>query len=477
MNFETVIGLEVHAELATDTKIYCSCANEFGGDTNTHCCPICTGMPGTLPVLNKKVVDYGIKAGLATNCSITKEGKQDRKNYFYPDLPKAYQTSQFDLPLCTNGYVDITVDGNKKRIGITRIHIEEDAGKLFHEAVAGNTLVDFNRCGVPLIEIVSEPDMRSSEEARAYLENLKAILEYTGVSDCKMQEGSLRCDINVSVRPEGQEEFGTRTEMKNVNSFSGAVRAIEYESQRQINEILAGNKIVQETRRWDDTKGVSIAMRSKEEAQDYRYFPEPDLVPIIVDDEWIEKIRKSIPELPAQRKERYINEGGLTEYDAGQITMSIHLADYLDKCMELGAKGKAASNWILSDISRLLNENNMEPSQIPIPAEHLVKLISIIEKGTISNNQGKKVIEELFANPRDPEIIIKEKGLVQISDEGALLKIVVEIIDNNPQSVADYKGGKDKAIGFLVGQTMRATKGQGNPQLLNKLIKEELDRR
>ncbi|MEE1042719.1 MAG: Asp-tRNA(Asn)/Glu-tRNA(Gln) amidotransferase subunit GatB [Clostridia bacterium] len=477
MNFETVIGLEVHAELATDTKIYCSCANEFGGDTNTHCCPICTGMPGTLPVLNKKVLDYAIKAGLATNCSITKEGKQDRKNYFYPDLPKAYQTSQFDLPLCTDGYVDITINGNKKRIGITRIHIEEDAGKLFHEAVAGNTLVDFNRCGVPLIEIVSEPDMRSAEEAKEYLENLKAILEYTGVSDCKMQEGSLRCDINVSVRPEGQTEFGTRTEMKNVSSFSAAVRAIEYEAKRQIEEITAGNKIIQETRRWDDAKGVSIAMRSKEEAQDYRYFPEPDLVPIIVDDEWIERIRQSIPELPAQRKERYITEGGLTEYDAGQITLSIHLADFLDECIKCGAKGKLASNWILSDISRLLNENNLEPSQIPFPAEYLAKMISIIENGTISNNQGKKVIEELFANPRDPEIIIKEKGLVQISDEDALLKIVVEIIDNNPQSVTDYKNGKDRAIGFLVGQTMRATKGQGNPQILNKLIKEELDRR
>lgn len=477
MNFETVIGLEVHAELATDTKIYCGCANKFGGDTNTHCCPICTGMPGTLPVLNKKVVDYAIKAGLATNCSITKEGKQDRKNYFYPDLPKAYQTSQFDLPLCTGGHIDIMVDGNKKRIGITRIHIEEDAGKLFHEAVAGNTLVDFNRCGVPLIEIVSEPDMRSSDEAKEYLENLKAILEYTGVSDCKMQEGSLRCDINVSVRPEGQKEFGTRTEMKNVSSFSAAVRAIEYEAKRQIEEITAGNKITQETRRWDDVKGISVSMRSKEEAQDYRYFPEPDLVPIIVDDEWINRIRESIPELPAQRKERYVNECGLTEYDAGQITISIHLADYLDECIECGAKGKLASNWILSDISRLLNENNMEPSQIPIPAEHLAKMISLIESGTISNNQGKKVIEELFVNPCDPEVIIKEKGLVQISDESALLKIVVEIIDNNPQSVADYKGGKDRAIGFLVGQTMRATKGQGNPQILNKLIKDELDRR
>ncbi len=477
MKFETVIGLEVHAELATDSKIYCGCANEFGGDTNTHCCPICTGMPGVLPVLNKKVVDYAIKAGLATNCEITREGKQDRKNYFYPDLPKAYQTSQYDLPLCVGGHVDINVNGEKKSIGITRIHIEEDAGKLLHEAVAGNTLVDYNRCGVPLIEIVSEPDMRSAEEARAFLENLKSILEYTKVSDCKMQEGSLRCDINVSVRPEGQKEFGTRTEMKNVNSFSAAFRAIEYESKRQITEITCGNEIIQETRRWDDSKGMSYAMRSKEEAQDYRYFPEPDLVPIVVDDEWIERIRASIPELPQQRKERYINEHGLSEYDASQITLSIYLADFLDECVKLGAKAKAASNWILSDISRLLNENNLEPSQIPFKAEHLAKLIEIIEKGTISNTAGKKVIEELFKNPRDPEIIVKEKGLVQISDESALLKIVVEIIDNNPQSVTDYKAGKDKAIGFLVGQTMRATKGQGNPQILNKLIKEELDRR
>ena len=477
MNFETIIGLEVHAELATDTKIYCSCANEFARDTNIHCCPICTGMPGVLPVLNKKVVDYGIKAGLATNCSITKVGKQDRKNYFYPDLPKAYQTSQFDLPLCTNGYVDITVNGEKKRIGITRIHIEEDAGKLLHESIDGNTLVDYNRCGVPLIEIVSEPDMRNAEDAKEYLEALKAILEYTKISDCKMQEGSLRCDINVSVRPVGQAEFGTRTEMKNVSSFSAACRAIEYESKRQIEEIMAGNKIVQETRRWDDAKGISVAMRSKEEAQDYRYFPEPDLVPIIVDDEWIESIRASIPELPAQRKERYINEYGLSEYDAGQITLNIDLADYLDECVKCGAVAKLASNWILSDVSRLLNENNLEPSQNPIPAEHLAKMISIIQAGTISNTAGKKVVEELFTNPRDPEIIVKEKGLAQISDEGALLKIVAEIIDQNPQSVADYKGGKDRAIGFLVGQTMRATKGQGNPQILNKLIKEELDRR
>ena len=477
MKFETVIGLEVHAELATDSKIYCGCANEFGGETNTHCCPICTGMPGVLPVLNKKVVDYGIKAGLATNCRITRVGKQDRKNYFYPDLPKAYQTSQYDLPLCVGGHIDIEVDGKKKSIGITRIHIEEDAGKLLHEAVAGNTLVDYNRCGVPLIEIVTEPDMRSAEEARAFLENLKSILEYTKVSDCKMQEGSLRCDVNVSVRPEGQKKFGTRTEMKNVNSFSAAFRAIEYESKRQITEITCGNEITQETRRWDDAKGMSYAMRSKEEAQDYRYFPEPDLVPIVVDDEWINEIKASIPELPQQRKDRYINEYGLSSYDASQITLSIDLSDYLDECVKCGAKAKSASNWILSDISRLLNENGLAPSQIPFPAKYLAKLIDIIEKGTISNTAGKKVIEELFVNPRDPEEIVKEKGLVQINDEDALKKIVVEVIDKNPQSVADYKGGKSKAIGFLVGQTMRATKGQGNPQLLNKLIKDELDKR
>lgn len=477
MKFETVIGLEVHAELATDSKIYCGCANEFGGDTNTHCCPICTGMPGVLPVLNKKVVDYGIKAGLATNCEITRVGKQDRKNYFYPDLPKAYQTSQYDLPLCVGGHIDINVDGKVKPIGITRIHIEEDAGKLLHEAVAGNTLVDYNRCGVPLIEIVTEPDMRSAEEARQFLDNLKSILEYTKVSDCKMQEGSLRCDVNVSVRPEGQKEFGTRTEMKNINSFSAAFRAIEYEAKRQITEITCGNEIIQETRRWDDGKGMSYAMRSKEEAQDYRYFPEPDLVPIVVDDEWINSIKESIPELPAQRKERYIKEYGLTEYDASQITLSIYLADFLDECVKCGAKAKSASNWILSDLSKLLNENNLEPSEIPFEAKYLAKLIEIIDKGTISNTAGKKVIEELFANPRDPELIVKEKGLVQINDESELLNIVIEIIDNNPQSVSDFKNGKEKAIGFLVGQTMRATKGKGNPQMINKLIKEELDRR
>lgn len=477
MNYETVIGLEVHAELKTKTKIYCGCPNEFGGQTNTHCCPICTGMPGVLPVLNKTVVDYAIKAGLATNCEITHVGKQDRKNYFYPDLPKAYQTSQYDLPICKNGHVDITVDGVKKSIGITRIHIEEDAGKLLHEASAGMTLVDYNRCGVPLIEIVTEPDMRSADDAKVFLETLKAILEYTEVSDCKMQEGSLRCDVNVSVRPMGQKEFGTRTEMKNINSFRAAYRAIQYEVKRQISELEAGNEIIQETRRWDDEKGMTTSMRSKEEAHDYRYFPEPDLVAIVIDDNWVNSIKENMPELPNARKEKYTTKYGLSDYDAEQITLNKALSDYFQRCVDLGATPKAVSNWILSDISKLLNEKGLDSSAIPFAPERLSSLISLIEKGTISNTAGKKVIEALFENDRDPEEIVKELGLAQISDEGELAKIVSEIIDQNPQSVADFKAGKDKAIGFIVGQTMRATKGKGNPQVINKLIRDELSKR
>lgn len=477
MNYETVVGLEIHAELATATKIYCSCPNQFGGAVNTQCCPVCMGMPGTLPVLNRKVVDFAIMAGLATNCSITKFGKQDRKNYYYPDLPKAYQISQFDLPLCKNGYVEIDMDGVSKKIGITRIHIEEDAGKLLHEASKGNTLVDFNRCGVPLIEIVSEPDMRSSGEAYVFLETLKSILEYTGISDCKMQEGSLRCDVNVSVRPEGQKEFGTRTEMKNVNSFKAACRAIDYEAKRQIEELEKGNIITQETRKWDDEKGISIPLRSKEEAHDYRYFPEPDLLPIVVDEEWVSEMKKQLPELPSVRQKKYVSNFGLSEYDASQITLNKELSDFFEATVSKGANGKTASNWILSDISRLLNEKELSPSEIPFTPEHLAEFTKLIDENVISSAGGKKVIEELFINPRSPKEIVKEKGLAQISDENELLNVVKEVIDMNPQSVTDYKGGKDRAIGFLVGQTMRATKGKGNPQILNKLIKEELDRR
>lgn len=475
MSYETVIGLEVHAELSTHTKIFCDCTTEFGGEVNTHCCPICTGMPGVLPVLNKKVVDYAIKAGLATNCKITPFGKQDRKNYFYPDLPKAYQISQYDLPVCHDGYVDIEVDGKKKRIGITRIHIEEDAGKLMHDEWGTGSLVDYNRCGVPLIEIVTEPDMRSAEEARVFLETLKSILQYIDVSDCKMQEGSLRCDINLSVRPLGQKEFGTRTEMKNVNSFKAAVRAMEYEAKRQIDLIESGGVVEQETRRWDDAKGMSYAMRSKEEAHDYRYFPDPDLVPIVIDEEWVDSIRKTLPELPNAKRERYINDYHLPEYDAGILTSSRTLAEFFEECIAQGAEPKIASNWLMGDLMRLLKDKEMEPEEIPFSGKYVAKLLALIEKGTISGSIAKKVLNTMFEEPKDPEDIVKEKGLVQISDESQLTEIVKKVIHDNPQSVEDYKNGKKQALGFLVGQTMKATKGKANPQMVNSLLQELLN--
>ena len=475
MKYETVIGLEVHAELKTKTKIYCGCKNEFGGEPNTHTCPICTGMPGTLPVLNKTVVDYAIKAGLAMNCSITKYGKQDRKNYFYPDLPKAYQISQFDLPLCRNGYIDILVDGETRRIGITRIHIEEDAGKLVHNDYDGTSMADYNRCGVPLIEIVSEPDLRSPEEARIFLETLKSILEYTEVSDCKMQEGSLRCDVNVSLRPEGQKEFGTRCEMKNINSFRAAVRSMEFEQKRQ-EEVLSGDGVInQETRRWDDVKGVSTVMRTKEDAQDYRYFPEPDLLPIIVSDEWIEEIRGTIPELPEQRKARYIDAFGLPEYDAFLLTSSKKTADYFDETVSLGAAPKTVSNWLMGDIAKLLNDKELESGDIPFTPAQLKSLIDLIEKGTISNSAAKKVLNELFYNPEEPEKIVDRLGLSQVSDEGELQKMLQEVMAQNPQSIVDYKAGKDRALGFLMGQVMKLSKGKANPQVISKMLKDALD--
>lgn len=476
MKYETVIGLEVHAELSTKTKIFCSCKNEFGGEPNTRCCPVCTGMPGTLPVLNKAVVDYAIKAGLATNCSITKYGKQDRKNYFYPDLPKAYQISQFDLPLCQNGYIDINVNGETRRIGITRIHIEEDAGKLIHDDYGNESMADYNRCGVPLIEIVSEPDLRSPEEARVYLETLKSILEYTEVSDCKMQEGSLRCDVNLSLRPVGQKEFGTRCEMKNVNSFRAAVRAMEYEQKRQAEILDDGGVVEQETRRWDDVRGVSSPMRSKEDAQDYRYFPEPDLVPIVVSDEWVEQIKGTIPEMPEQRKARYVGEYGLPEYDAFILTSSKKMADFFDASVAEGAKPKAVSNWLMGDISKILNDKELESADIPFTPAQLAKMIALIDKGTISNSAAKKVLDAMFAEPADPETLVEKLGLAQVSDEGAILQMINDVLAQNPQSVADFKAGKDKAMGFLVGQVMRVSKGKANPQVINKLLKEALDK-
>lgn len=475
MKYETVIGLEVHAELKTNTKIYCGCINEFGGEPNTHTCPICTGMPGTLPVLNKKVVDYAIKAGLAMNCSITKYGKQDRKNYFYPDLPKAYQISQFDLPLCQNGYVDIVVNGETRRIGITRIHIEEDAGKLVHDDYRNTSMADYNRCGVPLIEIVSEPDLRSPEEARIFLETLKSILEYTEVSDCKMQEGSLRCDVNVSLRPEGQKEFGTRCEMKNINSFRAAVRSMEYEQKRQEEVLSNGGIINQETRRWDDLKGISTVMRTKEDAQDYRYFPEPDLLPIIVSDEWIEEIRGTIPEMPEQRKKRYIEEYALPEYDAFLLTSSKKTADYFDETVALGAAPKTVSNWLMGDIAKLLNDKELESGDIPFTPSQLKALIDLIEKGAISNSAAKKVLNEMFENPENPEKIVERLGLSQVSDTGELQKMVQEVMTQNPQSIVDYKAGKDRALGFLMGQVMKLSKGKANPQVISKMLKDALD--
>jgi len=476
MDYEIVIGLEVHSELSTKSKIYCSCTTEFGGEPNTHVCPICAGMPGVLPVLNKNVVEYAIKAGLATNCNISEYSKQDRKNYFYPDLPKAYQVSQFDLPLCIGGHIDIDIDGNKKTIGITRIHIEEDAGKLIHDEWDTGTMVDYNRCGVPLIEIVSEPDMRSADEAKAFFENLKAILEYTEVSDCKMQEGSLRADVNVSVMPVGQKEFGTRTEMKNLNSIKGIVRAIEAESQRQIREIEAGGVIVQETRRWDDAKGISYTMRSKEEAHDYRYFPEPDLVPIVTTKETIEKIKAALPELPEARKNRYIAEFSLPEYDAGILTSSKVLAEFFEDAVKNSNNAKAVSNWIMGDMMKVLKEKEMEVSDIPFPGEYLARMITLIDKGTISGTIAKKVFDKMFETGKDPGSIVKEEGLEVMSDEGALVEVIKKILLANPQSVVDFKNGKEKAVGFLVGQAMKETKGKANPQILNKILKEELDK-
>ena len=473
-DYEVVIGLEVHAELSTKTKIFCSCPTEFGAAPNTHVCPVCMAMPGTLPVLNEKVVEYAEKAGLATNCEISRDSKNDRKNYFYPDTPRAYQISQFDKPLCEHGYIEIETSQGKKKIGITRIHIEDDAGKLDHDDLAGGALIDLNRAGVPLIEIVSEPDFRSIEEVDAYLRKLKSILEYVEVSDCKMEEGSFRADVNTSIRPIGSEKLGTRTEMKNMNSFRSITRALEYEIGRQVEVIDNGGAVDQETLRWDEVSGKTFSMRDKENAQDYRYFPEPDLVAIKLSEEYIENIRKTLPEMPESRKERYLRDYKLSEKDAGIITSSKYLSDLFEKASEICGNYKAVNNWIISDISRILNETEMDPKEIPFDAKQLAKLVTLIDKGTISSSIGKKVLIELFENPRDPEDIIKEKGWIQISDEGAIKEVVLKIIETNPQSVADFKAGKDRALGFLVGQAMKETKGKANPQMLNKMFAEEL---
>jgi aspartyl-tRNA(Asn)/glutamyl-tRNA(Gln) amidotransferase subunit B len=475
-DYEVVIGLEVHCELSTKTKIFCSCPTNFGGEPNTHCCPVCMAMPGTLPVLNEKVVEYAVRAGLATNCKIAKNSKNDRKNYFYPDLPKSYQISQFDLPLCYEGAITIDTDEGEKTIRITRIHIEEDAGKLNHDEYGRGSFVDLNRAGVPLIEVVSEPDLRSSREAESYIRKLKSIFEYIEVSDCKMQEGSLRADVNVSVRKKGSKEFGTRTEMKNMSSFRSIVRAIDYESERQIEVLEDGGKIDQETLRWDDISGRTFPMRSKEDAQDYRYFPDPDLVAIKLSDEYIENIKESLPELPESRIKRYISELELTEKAAKFVTASKYYSKLFEDAIAVCNNPKSVSNWIMSDIARILNEREEEPDMLPFGGAELGELVSLIDKGTISTAIAKKVLEEMFESSDKPSKIIEAKGWVQISDEGAIKEVVMQVLEANPQSIADYKAGKDRALGFLVGQAMKATKGKANPQMLNKMFLDELNK-
>ena len=472
--YETVIGLEVHVELATKTKIFCGCSTAFGGAPNTHTCPVCTGMPGSLPVLNKQVVEYAMAVGLATNCAITQNCKFDRKNYFYPDNPQNYQISQLYYPICRNGHVDIEVDGVKKSIGIHEIHMEEDAGKLIHDEWEDCSLVDFNRSGVPLIEIVSEPDMRSAEEVIAYLEKLRMTIQYLGASDCKMQEGSMRADVNISVREVGAAEFGTRTEMKNLNSFKSIARAIEGERNRQIELIEDGKKVVQETRRWDDAKESSYAMRSKEDAQDYRYFPEPDLVPIVISDEWIARVKSQQPEFREEKKARYQEEFGLPEYDADIITGTKHLADIFEEATRICGKPKKVSNWIMGETMRLLKEKEMDPEDITFAPENLAKIVNLADAGTINNTAAKEVFEAVFNDNVDPDVYVEEHKMKQVNDEGALREAIEKVIAENPQSVDDYHNGKEKAIGFLVGQTMKAMKGKANPAMVNRILKELL---
>ena len=472
MKYEAVIGLEVHTELQTTTKIFCGCKTSFGAEPNTNVCPVCLGLPGVLPVLNKRVLEFAVRAGLALNCEISRFSKFDRKNYYYPDLPKNFQTSQFDLPICERGHLDIEVNGEKKQIRITRAHMEEDAGKLVHHGTSitdsDYSLVDYNRTGTPLLEIVTEPDMRSAKEAVAYLEKMRAILQYIGISDCRMEEGSLRCDANVSVRPVGQKELGTKAEIKNINSFKGVERAIEYEALRQAEILEDGGKIIQETRTWDEKEGVTKSMRTKEEANDYRYFPEPDLAPFTVSEEYIEDIRKTLPELPDERRERYIANFGLSS------TNDKDTSDYFEKVVAAGADPKASVNWIMGEFASQLSNAGIEIAKAPVTPENLAKLLALIAKGTISGKIAKKVFAEMWKDGADPEEIVKAQGLVQISDTGALKELVVKVIANNPKAVEDFKAGKKKAVGALVGQIMKETKGKANPKVINELLNDEL---
>jgi aspartyl-tRNA(Asn)/glutamyl-tRNA(Gln) amidotransferase subunit B len=478
MDYEIVIGLEIHTELKTNSKIFCGCSTKFGSEQNTNVCPVCLGLPGVLPVINEKVVEFAIRAGVALNCEILPFSKFDRKNYYYPDLPKNFQTSQYDLPIAVNGHLDIVVNGEKKRIGITRIHMEEDAGKLVHSGATINSsdyaLVDYNRTGVPLLEIVSEPDLRSAEEAKAYLEKVKAILEYLDVSDCKMEEGSLRCDANISLRPRGQTTLGTKAEIKNLNSFRSVQRGLEYEVARQEDLLDDGGRVIQETRTWDENKGVTASMRNKEQAHDYRYLPEPDLVPIVVDPARVAEIRANLPELPDARKQRLMDAYGLSEYDASIITASKAMADYFDQSLEYNADAKVVANWLMGEVSKHLNNEGITILDCPVTPKQLTGLIALIDKGTISNKIAKTVFEDMWTSRKDAEVVVKEKGLVQISDTSEIIAIVDGVITANPQSVADFKAGKEKAIGFLVGQIMKQTKGRANPDMVNTLLRERL---
>ncbi|MCI8801119.1 MAG: Asp-tRNA(Asn)/Glu-tRNA(Gln) amidotransferase subunit GatB [Lachnospiraceae bacterium] len=479
--YETVIGLEVHVELATRTKIFCGCSTAFGGRPNSHTCPVCTGMPGTLPVLNRKVLEYAVAVGLAANCSITRYCKFDRKNYFYPDNPQNYQISQLYLPVCRDGYVEIDTKAEseggmpgKKRIGIREIHMEEDAGKLIHDEGEDCTLIDYNRSGVPLIEIVSEPDMRSAEEVIAFLEKLRLMIQYLGASDCKMQEGSMRVDVNLSVREMGTDRFGTRTEMKNLNSFRSVARAIERERERQTDLLESGGTVVQETRRWDEAKEISFPMRSKEDAQDYRYFPDPDLPPVSIDDGFLEEIRSRQPELRTEKMERYKSEFDIPDYDIEIITGSKHMADLFEATVALGASPKKVSNWLMGETLRLLKEKELDPDDIRFSPENLAKLIALTERKAINSTVAKAVFEKLFDRDVDPEQYVEEHGLKMVDDREALRKAVEKVIAANPQSVEDYRGGKERAVGYLVGQTMKAMKGKADPVTVNGLLKELL---
>ncbi|MBE6038074.1 MAG: Asp-tRNA(Asn)/Glu-tRNA(Gln) amidotransferase subunit GatB [Anaerofustis stercorihominis] len=470
--YETVIGLEIHCELATKTKIFCSCPTTFGAKENENVCPVCLGMPGTLPVLNKSVVDFAVRVGIALNCEIANYSKMDRKNYFYPDLPKAYQISQYEQPICQNGYLDIEDEqGNTKRIGITRIHIEEDAGKLIHSY--RSTLLDNNRCGVPLIEIVTEPDMRSAFEAEAFARKVRSIIQATKSSDCKMQEGSIRFDVNLSIMPKGSDTFGTRTEMKNLNSFRSLIRAIGYESRRQEDVLNDGGEIYQETRRWDDTKGMSITMRSKEDAHDYRYFPDPDLVPIVLTDEYIQNMKDTLPELPDAKLARYVNDLSLTEYDAKQITLDPEVCEFFEEASK-SADAKTCANFIIGDIFALIKNSEEGFSAVKFTAKQLADLINLVADNTISLSASKKVLAEMFETGEEAKVLVDKLGLAQISDTDAIESLVIETIKNNPKSVEDFKAGKTKAVGFIVGQVMKASKGKANPKVVNELVDKAL---